>query len=86
MDTITKTKADTYLITKTTTESISLKDLETKIKGINDFNASIQALEKEKELLPESIKKYVILPGEIPIQESELELFAKLKELNGKVI
>ena len=73
----------TFSIISETTEIVKLEDLEARIKEIEDFNADVRRLEIEKELLPESIKKYVIIPGEMLIDEKTVELIATLKALNG---
>jgi multidrug resistance efflux pump len=60
---ITKIDNDTFQIKTETIEEVSLSQLEQELAELKEFNASIEQAEKDKELLPENIKRFVMIPG-----------------------
>lgn len=83
MDTITKTKADTYLITKTTSETISLKDLETDLANKVAYNKTIDDLELSLKDVPENLKQFIQIPLKLFIDQKDVEFIKQLKTING---
>ena len=80
---ISKNIDGSFLVINETKVNINMETLKLKINEIKEFNNGIKKLEEARAQLPENLQQYVMIPGEIPIDDLDLELLAEMEKLNG---